>query len=162
MAQNTCCSRTHKTAPQLEPPYCRYRPAVISISCSHPEKKGEFINSAPFLSLFPTLSFSRMPQICHGYSHMGSHILIIYFMHFFFFWSLFKFILILCVWVSADMFFFSLLHSGGTFIDGHFWGAYNTYIVNTLQCQNNVVPLTRTLIHFYDQSCRYDSEPRSL
>lgn len=67
-------------APLLQVPPCSNLDILFAS-----EKKGEFINSAPFLSLFPTLSFSRMPQICHGYSHMGSHILIIYFMHFFFF-----------------------------------------------------------------------------
>ena len=75
MAKDTCCrSRTHKTASQLEPSCCRYRPTVVIRISSHPEKiKIKLSIRYPFI-YSPNQSFQRNATKCDAH-----------FMHFFFF-----------------------------------------------------------------------------
>lgn len=71
MAKDTCRSRTHETPSQFEPSQCRYRPAVVLRTYSHPKKKY-LTNSAP-VYLFPTQFF----HACRKYDAYPNH-----FMHF--------------------------------------------------------------------------------
>lgn len=151
MAKNTRCSRTHKTASQLEPSYCWYRFTVgLDTFLLAPLKNKityQFGTSLHFP--FPTQSFffHAWYKYDNGYSYIdiGSHILIIIFMHSFIsghflsgsFTSIY-------LWDFIDDFRKTCFHFFSSF-QGHLHSMDTLSTYNFvhgkiyLECQNNVV-----------------------